>query len=90
MASSVKCSAARWRAFPRMTLILPGAYKSDNGIDRIGGAGGDHHGKNTVDVTDATFDSDVLKNDKTVLVDFWAEWRPPEGHAALELADYLG
>jgi thioredoxin 1 len=48
----------------------------------------------TVKVTDATFESDVIKSAEPVVVDFWAEWCGPckmIGPSLEELAkDYAG
>ena len=47
----------------------------------------------TKQITDASFATDVLKSDKPVLVDFWAEWCGPckmIGPSLEELSDELG
>lgn len=47
----------------------------------------------TIAVTDASFEDDVLKSDKPVLVDFWADWCGPckmIGPALEEISEELG
>lgn len=46
-----------------------------------------------LDFTDANFESEVLKSDKPVLVDFWAAWCGPcrmQGPIVEQLANELG
>jgi thioredoxin 1 len=50
-------------------------------------------GANTTAITDANFDTDVLKAEGLVLVDFWAEWCGPckmIGPVLEELAGEMG
>jgi thioredoxin len=47
-------------------------------------------GNNTIAVSDASFEADVLKSDKPVLVDFWAEWCGPCKQIGPFLEDIAG
>ncbi len=50
-------------------------------------------GENLIEVTDNSFENDVMKSDKPVLVDFWAPWCGPckaIGPVVEQLAESFG
>ena len=46
--------------------------------------------ENTIDVSDETFEKEVLQSDRPVLIDYWAEWCGPCVHFAPVLDEVAG